>query len=95
MLRVIIAERKLNGYFIYNIFHRSFLKIEDKQEENITVSLSDTHLIHIFLDLFDNSSNDISFSNLQIVLYSLLTVNSLKIMIKTILVLLFISNFQR
>lgn len=94
MLRVIIAERKLNGYFIYTIFHRSFLKIEDKQEENITVS-SYTHLIHTFLDLFDNSSNDISFSNLQIVLYSLLTVNSLKIMIKTILVLLFISNFQR
>lgn len=91
MLRVIIAERKLNGYFIYNIFHRSFLKIEDKQKENIIVSLSDTH----FFYLFDNSSNDISFSNLQIVLYSLLTVNSLKIMIKTILVLLFISNFQR
>lgn len=43
MLRVIIAERKLNGYFIYTIFHRSFLKIEDNQEENIIVSLSYTH----------------------------------------------------
>lgn len=43
MLRVIIAERKLNGYFIYTIFHRSFLKIEDKQEENIIVSLPYTH----------------------------------------------------
>lgn len=43
MLRVIIAERKLNGYFIYNIFHRSFLKIENNHEENTIVSLSDTH----------------------------------------------------
>lgn len=43
MLRVITAERKLNGYFIFNIFHRSFLKIEDNQEENIIVSLSYTH----------------------------------------------------